>query len=216
MTPAAEDPFSRFTDVVGAFEDVRDLLGAPNKAVRDKVIDRLDEVCRAFIARSPFLVMATAGADGHLDLSPKGDPAGFVRILDDTMLAIPDRPGNRRADSFRNLLENPRIGLIFVIPGKTETLRVGGTARIVRDRALRESLAVQGKVPELAVAVHVERAFIHCPKCMVRSGLWTPDAWPDHAAVPGIGEAMVRHARLDITAEELDAIAEREGLKRLY
>ena len=210
------EKFSNFEDIVTSFDEVRSIMGEVSQPVRAKVIDHLDEVCRLFIAKSPFVVMASASTEGHLDLSPKGDPVGFVKILDQNYLAIPDRPGNRRADSFKNLLANPQIGLIFIIPGKTETLRVSGEARIVRDQRLRESMAVNKRIPEFAVVVYVERAFIHCPKCMVRSKLWQPDAWPDHTKLADIGEAMIEHAKLDITPAELQEKAEREGLTRLY
>ena len=191
-------------------------MGEAAPHVLAKILDRLDEVCQAFIAQSPFVVIASASAEGHLDVSPKGDPAGFVHVLDDKHLAIPDRPGNRRADTFRNVLENPQLGLIFIIPGKTETLRVSGEARIVRDHTVREAMAVKGRIPECALVVYVERAFIHCPKCMLRSKLWQPEAWPDHTGVANIAEAMIKHAQLDMTPEELTAHAEKEGFTRLY
>src|SRR5258705_2818538 len=126
-----------------------------------------------------------------MDVSPKGDPPGFVQVLDDETLAIPDRPGNRRADTFSNVLQNPGVGLIFLIPGKLETLRVNGRARIVRDMALRERMAVQGKVPQIALVVTVEEAFIHCGKCMIRSQLWQPESWPDGDALPSQAECLV-------------------------
>ena len=119
----------------------------------------------------------SSDAKGRFDLSPKGDLPGFVQVLDDRTLAIPERPGNRRADTFRNVLQNPRVGLIFIVPGKGETLRVSGTARVVRDTWLRERMAVDGRLPELALVVTVEEALIHCTKCMVRSLMWQPDTW---------------------------------------
>jgi uncharacterized protein len=118
------------------------------------------------------VVVATTGRTGHLDLSPKGDPPGFVRVLDEQTLALPDRAGNRRVDSLRNILENPSVGLIFLVPGEGETLRVGGKAAVVRDRGLRESMALNDRVPELALVITVERVFFHCGKCIVRSKLW--------------------------------------------
>lgn len=160
--------------------------------------------------------MASATADGYPDISPKGDPVGFVKILGERYLAIPDRPGNRRVDTFQNILENPYLAILFVIPGKGETLRVTGETRIVRDRALRESMAVDGRVPEFAIVMHVERVLIHCPKCVVRAKLWQPEYWPDSSKTAGIAEAMIVHAKLDMTPEELEALSEREGLRRLY
>ncbi|SVE41830.1 uncharacterized protein METZ01_LOCUS494684, partial [marine metagenome] len=175
--------FSGFDDIVTSVDELREILSEPLPPAVMKVVDRLDDVCRAYIERSSFIVIASANSDGEPDISPKGDPAGFVQIIDDKHLAIPDRPGNRRLDTFQNLLDNPRLAVIFMIPGKGETLRIRGEARIVRDEALRESMAVKGRVPDFAVVVHVDQAMIHCPKCLVRSKLWQPDAWPDHSGI---------------------------------
>ena len=169
-----------------------------------------------FIAKSPFCIIASSDPQGTIDVSPKGDPPGFVRVLDDKRLAIPDRPGNRRIDTFHNLMRDPRVGLLFIIPGKTETLRISGEARIVRDLELRESLQFKGKVPALALVVYVTHAFMHCPKCMVRGSIWQPDAWPDSEKIADIGTALIAHAKLDETPEQLRDIAEREGLTTLY
>ena len=211
-----DERFSGFTDTIDSFEEVRSLLGEPTDAVKEKVVDTLDEVCRGIIAKSPFMLLASSGHDGRVTISPKGDPAGFVRVLDEKRLAIPDRLGNRRADTFRNLFENPQVGLIFLIPGKAETLRISGEARIVRDAALRESMAVNGRVPELALVVYVERIMMHCAKCVRRSKLWQPDEWPDHSDTASIAEAMVRHAKLDITPEEYEERMRGTGMRNLY
>ena len=208
--------FARFQETVTSADEICAVIGEPIAPVKAKVLDQLDEVCLDFIARSPFLVLATYGADGHIDLSPKGDPPGFVKVLAEHYLAIPDRPGNRRIDTFHNLLENPQVGLLFLIPGKTETLRLSGEARVVRDFKLRESMAVGGKVPEFVMVVYVDRAFMHCPKCMHRSKLWQPDQWPNSESLPDIGQAMIKHAKLEMTPDELEALATREGLLELY
>ena len=208
--------FSDFNDIVTSVDEIRDTIGEPLPPIVEKVIDRLDDVCRAFIEKSPFVVIASANSDGDPDISPKGDPEGFVQVLDDKHLAIPDRPGNRRADTFQNLLDNPHLAIIFIIPGKGETLRVRGEARIVRDEALRKNMAVNERVPEFAIVVHVEQALMHCPKPMVRSKLWQPDAWPDHSGTATIAEATVAHANLDITPEELKARVEAAGRAKLY
>ncbi|MCA8879017.1 MAG: pyridoxamine 5'-phosphate oxidase family protein [Rhodobacteraceae bacterium] len=210
------DPFTEFESVVTSEAELAEVIGTPPPAVVNKVIDCLDELCCAFIARAPFCLIATSGADGHIDVSPKGDPAGFVQVLDPGRLAIPDRPGNRRIDTFHNLLRNPQIGILFLIPGKNETLRIRGEARIVRDAALLQGMAVNGRVPALALVVHVREAFFHCPKCMIRGHLWDPAAWPDSSDLVDIGRAMIRHARLDTTPEAQFAEAERQGLTRLY
>jgi uncharacterized protein len=213
---ASRDPFARFGTIVDCEAELREIIGPLNPKVLAKDIDRLDEICRDFIAASPFCLIATAGPDGHIDISPKGDPAGFVRVLDDTLLAIPDRPGNRRLDTFRNLLDNPRVGILFLIPGKGETLRVIGDARIVRDGDLLASMAIKQRAPQLALIVHVERVFMHCPKCIIRSKLWKPEAWPDLAGLADIGQAMIKHGDLKVSEEELFAEVERQGLTKLY
>jgi len=208
--------FSQFDGVVSSLESIRHVLREPMPAVVAKQIDYIDDVCRAIIAKSPFIVVASASASGYPDISPKGDPQGFVRILDEKYLAIPDRPGNRRVDTFKNILANPYVALIFLIPGKGETLRVTGECRIVRDLALRESMALKGKVPEFALVVHVERVLIHCPKCIIRADLWEPESWPDLSGTAGIEEGMIAHAKLDMTPEELLAEEETDGCATLY
>jgi uncharacterized protein len=208
--------FSQFDGVVSSLESIRHVLRAPMPAVVAKQIDYIDDVCRAIIAKSPFIVVASASASGYPDISPKGDPQGFVRILDEKYLAIPDRPGNRRVDTFKNILDNPYVAIIFLIPGKGETLRVTGECRIVRDLALRESMALKGKVPEFALVVHVERVLIHCPKCVIRADLWEPESWPDLSGTAGIDEGMIAHAKLDMTPEELQAEAVKDGCTTLY
>ena len=212
----SDERFADFTDTIDSVDQIRDILGEPSEAVLSKVIDSIDDVCRGIIAKSPFMLLATSGRSGEVTISPKGDPAGFVRVLDDKRLAIPDRLGNRRADTFQNILENPQVGLIFLIPGKAETLRVGGEARIVRDIALRESMAVNGRVPNLAVVVYVERLFMHCAKCVRRSKLWQPEEWPDHSDTASIAEAMIKHAKLDVTPEEYEEQARAQGTRKLY
>jgi uncharacterized protein len=197
-----------------AREDIRETLGEPMPHVLTKVLDHIDDVSRAIIERSPFIVVASASASGYPDISPKGDPAGFVKILDEKHLAIPDRPGNRRADTFRNLLENPYLAILFMIPGKGETLRITGETAIVRDKTLRESMAVNNRIPDFAVVVHVERVLFHCPKCVARSKLWKPEAWPDTSGTAEIVEAMMIHANL--TKEEVLAQAEAADATRLY
>jgi uncharacterized protein len=205
-----------FHDIISSEEELRTVLGHPSHRVLSKVTPILDEHCRRFIARSPFVLVASADTAGNIDVSPKGDPAGFVHVLDDRTLAIPDRPGNRRIDTFRNVLQNPKIGVLFIVPGKPETLRVGGNALIVRDVKLRERMAVRGKLPDFALVVSVVEAFFHCPKCMIRSKIWEPDAWPSLDGLPSLAEAMVTHANLTESIAEMQAIIERETRDRLY
>jgi PPOX class probable FMN-dependent enzyme len=205
-----------FSDVVASEAQLREIIGAPITRSVAKEIDHLDVHCRTLIASSPFVLIASSDASGRMDVSPKGDPAGFVNVLDDHTLAIPDRPGNRRADTFSNVLQNPGVGLIFLIPGKLETLRVNGRARIVRDVALRERMAVKGKTPELALVVTVEQAFIHCGKCMIRSGLWEKESWPQLDELPSQAQCLVDHGQLRETVEQVQASIEQARRTRLY
>jgi uncharacterized protein len=206
----------RFDNIITTEEQIRALLGQPNERVLKKEIARLDLHSKALIAKSPFVLIASSDAEGRLDVSPKGDPAGFVHVLDDETLVIPDRLGNRRADTLINILHNPRVGLLFLVPGKQETLRVNGRATIVRDAKLREPLAVHGKLPELAIVVAVEQVFMHCAKCIIRSKLWEPQAWPDHSGLATLAQAIVDQARLDQPVEEVHALIENDKVTRLY
>lgn len=205
-----------FTRTITTREALRAVLGEPSPRAVAKVIDRIDSHCRGFIARSPFLLLATADGQGKVDVSPKGDPAGFVQVLDDHTLAIPERLGNRLADSLLNMLERPQVGLLFMIPGKSETLRAGGTARIVQDDWLLDTMAVRGKKPQLATVVTVQRMFFHCAKCVMRSNLWQPDAWPDLAGVPTLAEAILDHAKLGETVQQVQAGLDESYRDRLY
>ncbi len=206
----------QFTDVITDSAQFRELMGEPPPACVAKAMSIMDRHCRAFIARSPFVLIASANARGQMDISPKGDAPGFVGVLDDKTLAVPDRPGNRRADTFSNVLENPRVSLIFFIPGKSETLRVSGSARIVRDAELRESMAARGKTPDFVLAVEVEEAFFHCSKCIVRSSLWTPEAWPALDGLPSLAQTMVDAAALPMPVEALEEIIKQDESERLY
>jgi uncharacterized protein len=170
---------NRFRDLVTTEAQLREIVGPPNRWFTSKIFTKLNGACRRFIAKSPFIVIGSAGAFGQVDMSPRGDPPGFVRALDDNTLAIPDRVGNRRVDTFHNVLHNPCVGLIFFVPGVRETLRIGGTAILVRDQEIRESMTVDRRVPELAMIVMIDRAFFHCGKCITRSKLWDVAARPD-------------------------------------
>lgn len=204
-----------FDEVITTRQRLREFSGLPSERANNKVIDRIDGVCRKFIAASPFVLVASRGTDGRMEVSPKGDPAGFVAVLDEKTLAIPDRPGNRRLDTFENLLAHPEIGLLFLIPGNGDTLRVSGMGKIVRDRSLQMQLAVDGRNPELILVVTVEEAFMHCPKCMIRSRLWDAEHWPDRSSVPSLAEAIVAHARPPETVAEVQAVID-DSVRRLY
>jgi PPOX class probable FMN-dependent enzyme len=162
--------------------ELEEIVGTPIPRVAGKVRARLHDLDREWIAASPLLFLATRGADGGVDVSPKGDPAGFVTVLDDRTLAIPERPGNRRADGFHNLLADPHVGLIFVIPGRGDTLRVNGRATVVRDAPFLAGMEVRGHVPRLATLVEVDEVFSHCSKAFLRSRAWDPESWKPQAA----------------------------------
>ncbi|MGE0701172.1 MAG: pyridoxamine 5'-phosphate oxidase family protein [Hyphomicrobiaceae bacterium] len=205
-----------FDEVISSRERLREIMGMPNHRVAAKVVDHIDDICRRFIDASPFAVISTRGRDGRLDQSPKGDPAGFVTVLDEKTLAIPDRMGNNRIDTFENVLANPQVGLIFLIPGYGYTLRVSGNGQIVRDARLQKKLAMQGREPKLVLVVTVEEAFMHCAKCMSRSNLWQQEKWPDMTNVPSLAEAMVAHAKLSLTHGEMQAIIDDSHKNRMY
>ena len=175
---------------VSTTEALRALYGQPGERAVAKEQARLDEHTRAFIAHSPFLVLGTAGADGRCDVSPKGDAPGFVLVLDDHHLVVPDRPGNNRIDGFTNIVENPHVGMIFLIPGREDTLRVNGRASIVRDVEILDRLEVQGKRPKVGIGVEVEECFLHCAKAFKRSGLWERERWPDVAGLPSMARML--------------------------
>jgi uncharacterized protein len=201
--------------VIATRERLRELSKQPSSRAQNKVIDHLDDLCRKFIAACPFVIVASRGADGRMDISPKGDPPGFVAVLDEKTVAIPDRPGNNRLDTFENLLTHSEVGLLFMIPGNGDTLRVSGTGKIVRDRSLQGRLAVAGKAPNLILLVTVEEAFIHCPKCVIRSKLWSPEYWPDRSNLPSLAEAIVAHAKPSETIAEVQAIID-DSTANLY
>ena len=191
------------TTVVETQEQLRAVVGHPVQRVVDKVRPRLETLHVEWLEAARFCVVSTSGADGRCDASPKGDPAGFVHVLDDRTLVLPERPGNRRVDGYLNVLANPHVGLLFVIPGRSDTLRVNGTARVVSDADYFNALVVKGHRPVLALEVTVEEVFFHCAKAFLRGGLWEPESWePD--AVPS--RARIAHTleRPDETVEELE------------
>ncbi|MEI5906330.1 pyridoxamine 5'-phosphate oxidase family protein [Bacillus spongiae] len=181
-------------------EELQALLGYPSELVQRKVINHIDHHCRDFIAKSPFLVMSTASREGDCDTSPRGDAPGFVYILDDKRMIIPERPGNKRMDSLRNILSNPHVGLLFLIPGLGETLRVNGKATLVQDEVLLEKMAVKGKWPIVGICVEVQECFIHCAKAFKRSRLWERESWPTE--VPTAAKILADHAKLPGASEE--------------
>lgn len=192
------------TTVVTSEGQLRAVVGPVLPRAAAKVRPRLHPLQREWIAASPFCLVATSSRDGRCDVSPKGDPAGFVHVLDDATLAVPERPGNRRVDGYLNVLENPHVGLIFVIPGRPDTLRVNGSARVVSDAPWFDDLVVKGHRPILALEVRVQEAFFHCSKALLRGDVWGPDSWqPD--AVPSRARIAQALERPDAPIEELEA-----------
>ncbi|HEU4332000.1 MAG TPA: pyridoxamine 5'-phosphate oxidase family protein [Lapillicoccus sp.] len=184
-------------------EQLRAVIGYPIQRVVDKVQPILAPLHRQWIAAAPFCVVATADADGNVDASPKGDPAGLAHVLDELTLVLPERPGNKRADGYLNILANPHVGLIFVIPGRTDTLRVNGTARLVSDAPWFDDLVVKGHRPVIALEVHVEQVFFHCGKAFLRSKLWQPETW-NPEAVPSRACIAQQLERPNDSIEELE------------
>jgi PPOX class probable FMN-dependent enzyme len=177
-------------DEITSADELREILGEPTPAASNKERTALDDVHRQWLAASPFCLVATSGADGSCDVSPKGDPPGFTLVLDDRTIALPERAGNRRADGFHNILSNPHVGLVYLLPGRGDTLRINGRARLVRDAGLLDRMVEKGHRPLLAMVVAVEQVFFHCAKAFLRSGLWEPETWrPD--AVPS--RARIAH-----------------------
>ena len=193
-----------FTDVITDESELREIFGWPTERALNKQLDRLDHHCRAIVAKSPFLLLGTSDASGRCDVSPKGDYPGFVRVLDDKTVAIPDLPGNNRLDTLTNMILNPQVGLIFMIPGMNETLRINGTVRLVRDVDLLESMAYQGKLPKLAIVVDVQEVFTHCPKAFLRSKLWSEEYRIDRSELPSFAEILRDHVGIvDCDVDEL-------------
>ncbi|TNB48785.1 pyridoxamine 5'-phosphate oxidase family protein [Martelella lutilitoris] len=172
-------------------QSLRDLFPPVSALAAKKCLPALDAHATAFIERAPFLCLGTQGSDGRGDVSPRGDPAGFVKVLDANTLAIPDRPGNNRLDSLSNIIANPSVGLLFIIPGFDDTLRINGTAQLTRDPALLESMSVQGRAPTLAIVVSIHEVFMHCAKAFRRSHLWDPAHFQDRASFPSLSKIIL-------------------------
>ncbi|WP_436700283.1 MSMEG_1061 family FMN-dependent PPOX-type flavoprotein [Nocardioides sp. BYT-33-1] len=201
-TEASSETWTEITDA----DALTELLGVPTPAARDKERTALTDIDRDWLAASPFCMVATADAAGRCDVSPKGDPAGrLVHVLDDTTIAIAERPGNRRADGYRNILANPQVGLNFLIPGRGDTLRINGRARLVSEAPFLDDMVVKGHRPLLAVVVEIETVFFHCAKAFLRSQLWRPETWEPEVSVPRRAVVAQRLERPDDTIEVLDA-----------
>jgi len=207
----------RFTDVITEEAELRGIFGQPSERALNKQIDRLDVHCRAIIKKCPFILLGTSNTEGRCDVSPKGDYPGFVRVLDDRTIAIPDLPGNNRLDTLRNMIANPQVGLIFMIPGMNETLRINGKIQLVRDAELLQSMAYEGKSPKLAIVVHVQEVFTHCPKAFLRSKLWSDEFRIDRSELPSFAEILKDHTGLvDCDVEELQKELDHKAATTLH
>ena len=207
----------RFTNVIADEAALRAVIAEPRgSGAWDKSLSFIDPHAAAYISRSPFCMIATVDADGRMDISPKGDPAGFARVLDEHTIAIPDRPGNGRADTFRNVLANPRVSVYFMVPTRTESLRVNGSAKLVTDQWLLDEMAMKDRPAQLALVISVEEAFFHCSKCVVRSSLWDADGWVDASDLAPLGRVMRDQLKLEVPAEAIQAGLDKDIERRLY
>jgi PPOX class probable FMN-dependent enzyme len=178
-------------NIIGSTDELRSIVGDCSGLAAKKSLPRLDQHCRQFIALTPFICVGTCSADGKADVSPRGDAPGFVRVIDDRTLLIPDRPGNNRVDTMSNIVENPSVGLIFMVPGFEDTLRINGRGSITRDPVLLASSEVNGKVPKLGILIQVEEAFLHCAKAFKRSELWDPASQTHRNLMPSLGRIIL-------------------------
>ncbi len=202
---------------IGDEAELRAIVGVPTELVAGKVADRLNDLTRQFIERSPFVCVATASPEGGLDVSPRGDPAGFVRILDEQTLLLPDRPGNRIADTLTNVLEDPRVALLFLIPGVGDSFRVNGRGVVVDDPNLLAESTVDGKAPRLGILITIEQAYTQCSKALIRSDLWNPERHIDRSELPSGGEILRATSDPNLDPGEYEVAraaryARREGL----
>ena len=192
------------------------LFGTTHEVAIRKELPRIDPHSRRFIEKSPFVFIGSQDGNGNADVSPKGDLPGFVHVLDDRTLAVPDRPGNNRLDTWKNIIGNPAVGLIFLIPGMNETLRINGEARLTSDPDLCAQMHVNNR-PALAVmVVKVHQVYMHCAKAFIRSKLWTPETWPERKNMPTLGTILKDQAELSATAEEFDVILDDAYRKTLW
>lgn len=209
--------FNRFSERIHSAEELAALIGTPSEFSLRKELKTLDEHMRRFIAHSPFAIISTHSADGRCDASPRGDAPGFVHVVDDRTLLIPDRLGNRRVDSFRNIVETGRIGLLFLVPGFGETLRVNGRAVLIRDEAWLAPLTAQGKRPLVAVAVEVEECFLQCAKALIRSKLWEAHERPSLQSLPCAAEMFHDHAQMpEFDVPQLQTLLDEAYRSKLY
>jgi len=198
---------------VTTVDDLRAIVGHPNSYVANKVGTRLSAVQQDWLAHSPLGFVATTDANGRVDVSPKGDPPGFVHVIDDTTIAIPERPGNKRVDGYLNVLQRPYVGTLFLIPGRGDTLRINGTARVLADANYFDAMTVQGKRPILALEIDVEEVFFHCAKAFLRSDAWKPESW-NPTAVPSVAR-IAQALKKDMTLAELEKYYDEDNMRKI-
>lgn len=195
---------------------LREIITEPSAAIRDKARDRVDPVTAEFLAASPFFLLSTTGPDG-VDVSPRGDPPGCVLVLDDGhAIAFADRKGNHKLDSLRNILHDPHVGMLFLVPGSNDTVRVNGRARIVHRPDFADRLTVEGSTPELAIVVEIDELYLHCAKAFLRSSLWKQESWPGAGEVPSAGKLVKGQYRIPGPAKLIDAAMRREAKANRY
>jgi PPOX class probable FMN-dependent enzyme len=206
-----------FSDAVRTIDELVETCGVPSEVAQNKIIDRLDSHCRDFIGRSPFFLLATSDPDGRCDVSPRGGPAGFVEVLDEKRLVFADAKGNKLLDSLRNIVQTGRAGLLFLIPGLDETLRVNGRATITRDPEILARHEIQeGRPPRLAVGIEVDEAFLHCAKAFIRSDLWEPETWKTLDGLARPAQIWKDHAALSTSVQELQEYLDDNYVNDLY
>ncbi|ORV89612.1 pyridoxamine 5'-phosphate oxidase family protein [Mycolicibacterium iranicum] len=198
---------------VTSVDELRAIVGHPNAFVANKVRDHLSPIEQHWLSHSPLGFVATMDADGRMDVSPKGDPPGFVHIIDEGTIAIPERPGNKRVDGYVNVLQRPRVGTLFVIPGRGDTLRINGSARVMADADYFDAMAVQGKRPILALEIAIEEVFFHCAKAFLRSDAWKPEAW-NPTAVPSVAQ-LVKLMDADADIDELRKHLDEDNMRKI-
>lgn len=201
---------------VTSLQELETLFHEMHPSQVNKIIDRIDDHIRAWIEHTTFVTIASSDAQGNLDVSPKGDPVGFIKVLDEKTLIIPDRIGNQRADTFRNVLEHPKVGMVLVVPKRKEVVRINGHAQIVRDDALLDMTVVNGHRPDLVLLVRVEEAFFHCGKSMIRSAMWQPEKWGPIDTLPTYAQALKDHGAMSMPLEDIEARMAYNESDRLY
>jgi len=211
--------FGQRIESIDDFNALRSELGQPSNVVSNKIIHSLDSYSKEFIGKSPFIVIATSDDQGCCDSSPRGDSPGFVYVVDEKHLFIPERPGNRRMDSIQNILHNPHVGIIFIIPGMEETFRVNGKACISRDEELLSKTAVNGKLPAMGIGVEIEECYMHCGKAFKRSNLWNAEKWLPESELPSASKIIAAHVssnKMQVTEEQIKSGLEDTYKNRLY